>query len=117
MPGAAAPADKPVREARKGPIRVELRVAFKTELSKGFAAMRRRSGARSGKRFTRFNTFSGARRAVAIDETWIVGKGNIRNRHRWDGSKTARTRSRGPGGAGRSLIRCASQIKLELRVA
>ena len=36
--------------------------------SNGLAAMRRRSGARSDKRFSRCNTCSGARRAVVIGE-------------------------------------------------
>ena len=46
-----------------------------TEFSNGWAVMRRRSGARSGKRFSRCKSCSGARRAAAIGEPWIAGKG------------------------------------------
>ena len=60
------------------------------EISNGLAAMRRRSGARPGKRSSRCNSCSGACRAVVIGKPWIAGKG-----------KTG--------------IRCATQIKLAHR--
>ncbi len=52
-----------------------------TEFSNGLAASKPRSGARSGKQFSRCNTCSGARQAVVIGEPWIVGKGNVRDQH------------------------------------
>ena len=73
------------KSSSPGAIRVDtsLRAAFFvwptsiTEFSNGLAAMRRRSGARSGKRFSRCNTCSGARRAAAIGEPRIAGKGRL----------------------------------------
>ena len=70
-----------------GATRVEasLRAAFFvwptsiTEFSNGSAAMSPRSGARSGKRFSRCNTCNGGRRVVVIGEPWIVGEGNVRD--------------------------------------
>src|SRR5258706_3330711 len=45
-----------------------------TEFSNGLAATKPRSGARSGKRFSRCNTCSGAGRAAAIAEPRIAGR-------------------------------------------
>jgi hypothetical protein len=70
-----------IESSGPGAIRVDasLRAAFFvwptsiTEFSNSSAATRRRSGARSGKRFSRCNTCSGARPAAAIGEPWIAG--------------------------------------------
>ena len=86
------------KSSSPGAIRMDasLRVAFFvwptsiTEFSNGLAAMRRRSGARSGKRFSRCNTCSGARRAAAIGEPWIAGKGRLWDRR----TRTGRTSPR-----------------------
>jgi len=87
------PARSPEKSARlsksssPGTIQVDasLRAAFSVwpvsiaEFSNDLGAMRRRSGARSGKRFSRCSICDGGRRAVVIGEPWIVGKGNVRD--------------------------------------
>ena len=75
------------KSSSPGAIRVDasLRAAFFVwptsimESSNGLAATRWRSGARSGKRFSRCSICSGARRAVVIGKPWIAGKGNVRD--------------------------------------
>src|SRR6478752_3984012 len=70
-------------QSGRGRVDASLRAALfvwpnsKTEFSNGLAGTKPRSGARSGKRFSRCNTCSGARRAGAVGEPRIVGKGRL----------------------------------------
>ena len=103
------------KSSSPGTIQVDasLRAAFSVwpvsiaEFSNDLGAMRRRSGARSGKRFSHCSICDGGRRAVVIGEPWIVGKvmSGISTR---ETVRSPRTRSRRP------IAACEDHVAREL---